>query len=117
MDAYATTGMIVFGRNPVRHGSNALAIRGTGKRRPRTGSDPRDQRTSANQVRRAPGNGHIGSIGSPRSRLERHDAVVAANWELPEPSHGSGAVLWLPASPRSGLFHIDTKSRNQSTMK
>jgi hypothetical protein len=25
MDAYATTGMIVFGRNPVRHGSNPLA--------------------------------------------------------------------------------------------
>jgi len=29
--------------------------------------------------------------------LERHDAVVAANWELPEPSHGSGAVLPLAA--------------------
>jgi len=49
------------------------------------------------KFRRAPGNGHIGSIGSPQSRLERHDAVVAANWKLPEPSHGSGAVLPLAA--------------------
>jgi hypothetical protein len=27
-DAYATTGMIVFGRNPFRHGIAPLAIRG-----------------------------------------------------------------------------------------
>jgi hypothetical protein len=49
-DAYATTGMIVFGRNPVRHGIAPLAIGGAVKRRPETGCDPRDQRASSNQV-------------------------------------------------------------------
>jgi len=45
-------------------------------------------------------------------RLERHDAVVAANWALSRATVVVPSCLWLPASPMSVLFHIDTKSRN-----
>ena len=103
MDAYATMGMIVFGRNPVRHGSNPLAIRGTGNGGLELVVIPE---INAHRPIKfgAPGNGHIGSIGSPQSRLERHHAVVAANWNLPEPSHGSGAVLPLAAGQSDVRF-------------
>jgi hypothetical protein len=60
-DAYATTSMIVFGRNPVRHGIAPLAIRGAVKRGLELVAIPRS--TGFKQSGSAPANGRLGSSG------------------------------------------------------
>jgi hypothetical protein len=100
-DAHATTGMIVFGRNPVRHGIALLAIRGAVKRRPGIGCDPRDQRASSNQVQRRQTDISVSVVLTSQSRPA--EAVL--------PALATGARVSQHICPRSSPNRTRSKER------